>query len=695
MLFINYYYLINNIFYIFYCLAIIFRKIKSSKMPRSKTGIKRKPQQKEDIERAVELIVKDKVSIYRASKDFDIPESTLRRHKKVFLQSRLEKYCYKKNNDVMKVFTVEEEKLLVEYILKAADLQYGLTLRDCRTLAYQFAKVNNKKYHKSWDINKMAGKDWLKIFRKKYANELSLRKPEATSLARSTAFNKANVAVTFQNYKVALGLNQGITAFNIWNVDETGISTVHVPPKILAKKGQKQVGQMTSAERGNNVTMISAVNAGGGYMPPMLIFPRKHFKDFMLKGAPEGTLGGANPSGWSNEDLFFEFMKHFVKHSRSSKENPTILLLDNHESHISIATIQLAKDNGVTMVTFHPHTSHKMQPLDRGVFGPFKTYYNTKMNEWMLKPENVGKPATIYDVAEVVGKAFPLAFTPINITHGFQVSGLHPLNEDIFQDYEFQPSIVTNRPMPTATREDQHENQAVPTEDNSNRPGPSVDTGLTSLSPSAFANQVNLNIVSPELIRPYPKTQPRKQAIKGRPKKKSRILTSTPTKLQIEKEKAEKNKKFNKEKKTYKKVHLVKKKSLVKKKLDLESESEENVDEPSYKESSQSEEEFDDLEDPDFENIKAGVFILVQLRGKTTVKHFVAEVLEVADTFLKIQYLKKDTNSQKFTRKDKKVYELDKSDVVFKMPHPIVTGHSARQLEKLSFGINLDPYNVE
>ncbi|XP_047139075.1 uncharacterized protein LOC124814990 [Hydra vulgaris] len=220
----------------------------------------------------------------------------------------------------------------------------------------------------------MAGKEWLKIFRKKYSKELSLRKPAATSLARSTAFNRQNVVLTFQNYEVALGLeqNQGITAFNIWNVDETSVSTVHHPPKILAKKGQKQVGVMTSGERGYSVTMIGAINSGGSYIPPILIFPRKKFKDFMLKEAPEGTLGGANPSGWSNEDLFLGFMKHFVKHTRSSKENPSILLLDNHESHISIPTIQLAKYNGITMVTFHPHTSHKMQPLDG--FSPFKTY---------------------------------------------------------------------------------------------------------------------------------------------------------------------------------------------------------------------------------------------------------------------------------------------------------------------------------
>lgn len=41
----------------------------------------------------------------------------------------------------------------------------------------------------------------------------------------------------------------------------------------------------------------------------------------MLKGAPVGAVGGANPSGWSNEDLFFDYMQHFIKFSNASETN--------------------------------------------------------------------------------------------------------------------------------------------------------------------------------------------------------------------------------------------------------------------------------------------------------------------------------------------------------------------------------------
>ena len=55
----------------------------------------------------------------------------------------------------------------------------------------------------------------------------------------------------------------------IYNIDETGITTVQKPSKIVAAKGTKQVGAMTSGERGTLVTMAVAVSGVGNMLPPL------------------------------------------------------------------------------------------------------------------------------------------------------------------------------------------------------------------------------------------------------------------------------------------------------------------------------------------------------------------------------------------------------------------------------------------
>jgi hypothetical protein len=94
-------------------------------------------------------------------------------------------------------------------------------------------------------------------------------------------------------------------------VDETAMTTVQEPTRILARKGVKQVGAVTSSERGFLITMAVAVNESGNSIPPFFLFPRKNFRDYFIADGPEGSAGSANNSGWMTGDYFLLFMEHF------------------------------------------------------------------------------------------------------------------------------------------------------------------------------------------------------------------------------------------------------------------------------------------------------------------------------------------------------------------------------------------------
>jgi hypothetical protein len=64
------------------------------------------------------------------------------------------------------------------------------------------------------------------------------------------------------------------------------------------------------------------------------------------------------------------------------------------------------------MLSFPPHSTHKVQPLDVGICGPFKAKLTTAFNDFMLS--NPGKPITIYDVAKLSCEPYLISFTPSN-----------------------------------------------------------------------------------------------------------------------------------------------------------------------------------------------------------------------------------------------------------------------------------------
>lgn len=388
-----------------------------------------------------------------------------------------------------------------------------------RRFAYQLAQQYRCAHPEAWHCKKMAGKDWFSSFMERNPS-LSVRRPQATSLSRSTSFNPTNVAQFFTNLSSIMG-RYGFQPEAIWNMDETSTVTVQTPDKIIAAKGKKQVGAMTSAERGTLVTLAMAVNALGNSVPPHFIFPRKKYFDHFVRDGPRGCMGTANGSGWMQEGDFVAFLHHFAKHSNASKQSPQLLLLDNHSSHLSLQGIEFCRANGIVLLSFPPHCSHKLQPLDRSVYGPLKRYINSAMDCWLKM--HPGKTVTIYDLPSIVATALPAAATPANIMSGFRCTGIWPLDPNIFTEVDFSPAYVTDRPAPTVTGE----------------PAASVEPdGAALVQPGVGASG---DCFSPVAVRPFPKAGPRIGGTRGQRRRTTAILTDTPVKRALEEEKEKKS----------------------------------------------------------------------------------------------------------------------------------------------------------
>ena len=151
---------------------------------------------------------------------------TLQRYVKIYQEKgQVDSVGYE---PVRQVFSGEMEQMLVKYIKQASRIYYGVSPKELRMLAYQLTTANDLRIHKSWNDNKEAGLDWMKHFLKRH-HDLSIRNPEDTSIQRMANFNEHNVNLFFNNLEKCY--DRQFNPDCIWNVDETGVTTVQRPPK--------------------------------------------------------------------------------------------------------------------------------------------------------------------------------------------------------------------------------------------------------------------------------------------------------------------------------------------------------------------------------------------------------------------------------------------------------------------------------
>lgn len=401
------------------------------------------PRKKWDSERmksAVSAVRKKEMGSFKAARIFNVPQTTLERYVK--MSDNEDGSTSPRPIGRQPTLSKQIESDLTEYCVVMEHKFYGLKTRDVRAMAFKLANLNGINHNFS-KTTELAGRKWLKGFFRRNP-KLSIRQPQGLSFARAKGFNPNDVSKFFDLYDPCLQ-KIGSKPSRLFNCDETGITIVqHKHSKVVALKGKKQVACLQSAERGALMTVVTCASAAGQFVPPMIIFPRKNMKLELMNGTPPGSVYDCHPSGWIQSDIFTKWFLHFIGHVKPTAEDPVLLVFDGHFTHTrNIDVINIARENHVIIVCLPPHSSHKMQPLDVSFMKPLKVFYSNEIETWLRA--NPGRVVTVYQIGELLGKAYMKAATVQNAVEGFRTTGLFPLNKYRFgpEDFPLHPNIST------------------------------------------------------------------------------------------------------------------------------------------------------------------------------------------------------------------------------------------------------------
>lgn len=318
------------------------------------------------LEHAARVIKAGRMSVREAARFYDIPKSTINEHVRGARQ-----YSGQTRPTVL---SKDKEDALVIHLLALSDLGFGLDWHMVAETVKVFLDLENRQTRFT---NNRPGKDWMQAFLERHKTRLSIRKAEKLILNRARGVNDEEVNEWYtrlDDWLTKLGICN--KASNIHNCDETGLLLTSGQKKIICWRGMSNPLLLSSLSDKQMITMLFAVNAAGNCAPLFILYKARSrslmAESWTLRG-PMGAAYSTSALGWMDEANFYQWLHQlFTPWARLLNNEPHLLVLDGHSSHVSIHVRELAEEHNIHIFTLPPHTSHILQPLGVACYGPMK-----------------------------------------------------------------------------------------------------------------------------------------------------------------------------------------------------------------------------------------------------------------------------------------------------------------------------------
>ena len=350
-----------------------------------------------------------KLSLFAASKIYSVSYTTL-------YNRRAGRPTRRDTTPNSRRLTDSEEKAIVQYVLELDARSFPPRLRGVEDMANQLLRVRDAP---------PVGKLWAHNFVKRQP-ELRTRYTRRYDYQRAKCEDPKVIGEWFalvRNVKA----KYGIVDDDIYNFDETGfmMGIIFAGMVVTTSDGRSRA---KLAQPGNRewATVIQGVNALGWTIPPFIILAAQyHLANWYTEcDLPADWRIATTDNGWTTNAVGLDWIKHFDYHTAPrTKGKYRLLILDGHESHHSTEFELHCQQNNIITLCMPPHSSHLLQPLDVGCFGPLKQAYGRQVEDLMrMHINHVSKLEFLCGFRE----AFFASITERNIQGGFAGSGLVP-----------------------------------------------------------------------------------------------------------------------------------------------------------------------------------------------------------------------------------------------------------------------------
>jgi hypothetical protein len=173
--------------------------------------------------------------------------------------------------------------------------------------------------------------------------------------------------------------------------------------------------------------MVETIIVNGTTIPPIIIIQGKqHMENWYSSKLEKCVRVVLSDSGYTNEEISLILLDHIILHTNAGLDKPLkVLLMDRHGSHVDPDFTIKATAHNIHPYPFLGHLTHILQPLDVGVFQPYKHWHKKAVQYAMRNLDlDYNVASFMHDMREIRAETFKKG----TIYSAFKKAGIWPIS---------------------------------------------------------------------------------------------------------------------------------------------------------------------------------------------------------------------------------------------------------------------------